>query len=59
MNNEEMNELARQERNRYFREYRERNPDKVREANRKYWERRAAKAVAEKEARNAAANENH
>lgn len=56
MNNEEMKELARQERNRYFREYRKRNPDKVREANRKYWERRAAKAVAEKEAQNAATN---
>ena len=39
-----INELARQERNRYAREWRARNKDKVRINNQKYWERRAQKA---------------
>jgi hypothetical protein len=37
-----MSEKAREERREYFRQWRARNPDKVRESNRKYWERRAA-----------------
>lgn len=49
----ELAELARQERNKYHREWRAKNPDKVRERNRRYWERRAEKAAAEtKEADN-------
>lgn len=43
-----LKELARQERNRYSREWRARNKDKVREANRRYWEKRAAKQATEK-----------
>ena len=46
-----LDEQARAERAAYFREWRRRNPDKVRESNRRYWERRAAKkAQAEQEA---------
>lgn len=42
-------EAARLERNRYMREYRAKNPDKVRAMNKKYWEKRAAKTAREKE----------
>lgn len=49
--NEQLNEQARAARAAYFCEWRRRNPDKVRENNRRYWERRAAKkAQAEQEA---------
>lgn len=45
-----MDEKAREARREYLREWRKRNPDKVRENNRRYWERRAAKkAQAEQE----------
>lgn len=37
----QLDEQARAARAAYFREWRRRNPDKVRAANRKYWERRA------------------
>ncbi len=37
-----LSEEARQEKNQYFREWRRRNPDKVKEAQRRYWERKAA-----------------
>ena len=47
MSEKELAELARIERNRYHKEWRAKNPDKVRERNKKYWERRAAKALAE------------
>lgn len=44
-------ERAREERREYFRQWRAKNKDKVRENNRRYWERRAAKkAQAEQEA---------
>ena len=46
---------AREERNRYFREYRARHPEKTREANRRYWAKRAAKRAAETEGREACA----
>ena len=48
MNEKEIAELARIERNQYHREWRAKNPDKVKERNRKYWERRALKAVEQK-----------
>ena len=51
-----LREIARQERNRYFREYRARNPEKVKETNRRYWAKRAAKHSAEKEVSNHAEN---
>lgn len=44
-----IDEQARAARAEYFREWRKRNPDKVRETNRKYWQRRAARLAAEKE----------
>ena len=54
----EVRELARQERNRYSREWRAKNKDRVRETNRKYWERRAAKlAASERGEDHAAADE--
>lgn len=46
-----MDEKAREAQREYLREWRKRNPDKVRENNRRYWERRVAKkAQAEQEA---------
>ena len=46
-----MDEKARAAQREYLREWRKRNPDKVRESNRRYWARRAAKkAQAEQEA---------
>jgi len=56
LNQAEIDEMARQERNRYFREYRARNPEKVKEANRRYWAKRAAKLRAVKEVSNHAEN---
>lgn len=38
-----MDERAREERREYYRQWRAKNQDKVRENNRKYWERRAAR----------------
>lgn len=38
-----MEEKARAERNRYYREYRAKHPEKVREANKRYWAKRAAR----------------
>ena len=35
-------ERAREERREYFRQWRAKNKDKVRESNRRYWERRPA-----------------
>lgn len=46
-----LQERAAEERREYFRQWRAKNKDKVRENNRRYWERRAAKkAQAEQEA---------
>ena len=59
MNQTDIDEMARQERNRYFREYRARNPEKVKEANRRYWAKRAAKLSAEKGVINHAENEDN
>lgn len=45
-----LEERAREERREYFRQWRAGNPEKVRENNRRYWEKRAAKkAQAEQE----------
>ena len=38
-----LKEQAAKERREYFRQWRAKNPNKVRENNRRYWERRAAK----------------
>lgn len=46
-----LDERAAEERREYYRQWRARNKDKVRENNRRYWERKAAKkAEAAKEA---------
>lgn len=46
-----LEERAAEERREYFRQWRAKNKDKVRENNRRYWERRAEKkAQAEQEA---------
>lgn len=37
---------AREARNEYIRKWRKANPDKVREINRRYWERRGAREAA-------------
>ena len=42
-----MTDKARLERNRYAREWRAKNKDKVREANRRYWEKKASEASQE------------
>ena len=59
MNDAELDEIVRRERNRYFREYRAKNPEKVREANRRYWAKRAAKLSAEEGVINHAENEDN
>ena len=38
-----LEERAREERREYFRQWRAKNKDKVKENNRRYWEKRAAK----------------
>ena len=45
-----LEERAKEERREYFRQWRAKNRDKVRESNRRYWEKRAAKKVAEEKA---------
>ena len=52
METNDLQEMARLERNRYQREYRAKHPEKTRETNRRYWERRAARMAAEREAAN-------
>ena len=41
MTEKELQEAARQACNEYCREWRKRNPEKVRERNRRYWEKKA------------------
>ena len=41
-----MSEAAREARNAYKREWAKKNPDKVKAANRKYWEKKAQEAEA-------------
>ena len=43
MNEHELREQARLERNRYQREYRAKNPERIRAINAKYWANRAKK----------------
>ena len=38
---ERLNEVARELRNAYYRDWRRKNPEKVSAANRKYWEKKA------------------
>ena len=41
MGEEQIMELVRQEKNRYAKEWRKNNPEKVAASNRRYWERKA------------------
>lgn len=43
METKTLEEKVLEERREYFRQWRAKNKDKVRESNRRYWERRAAK----------------
>ena len=45
----ELTDVARQERNRYLREYSAKNKEKVKEINARYWAKRAAARKAEEE----------
>ena len=45
-------EIAREERLAYFREWRANNKDKVKKHNATYWEKRAKQRIAEREAKN-------
>ena len=45
-------EIAREERLAYFREWRANNKDKVKKHNATYWEKRAKRIIAEREAKN-------
>lgn len=46
-----LEERAAKERREYYRQWRAKNPDKVRENNRRYWEKRAAKRADEEKTR--------
>ena len=45
MNETNINEIARDERRAYFREWRKKNKDKVSQNNKRYWENRALKKI--------------
>ena len=47
MNEKTLSDEAREARNRYLREYRARNKEKVKEINRRYWEKKALKEADE------------
>ena len=44
MQEKTLSELAKEERNRYYREWRQKNPEKVRAAKQRYWEKRVLAA---------------
>lgn len=44
---EKMSESAREARNKYYREYRAKHPEKVKAQNRKYWQRVAERTKAD------------
>jgi hypothetical protein len=46
---QELMDMARQERNRHLREWRANNKDKVKEYNERYWIKKAEKSLAERE----------
>ena len=54
----ELNKQAREAKNEYYRRWRAKNPEKVKESNRKYWERKARERK-EQEARHATENANN
>ena len=46
MKKEKLSATALEERKKYFRQWRAKNPDKVKAANRRYWEKKAAQLKA-------------
>lgn len=46
MSEKDIRELVREERRRYAREWRAKNPEKVQAANRRYWEKKARERIA-------------
>ena len=58
MTDTQIAEMARAERLEYFRKWRAANKDKVKEANRKYWERKAEKRLQEENEKNNATSGN-
>ena len=50
MTEKELQEAARLTCNEYAREWRRRNPEKVRERNRRYWEKKARQKIEQKSA---------
>ena len=46
MGEKEIQELVREERRRYAREWRKKNPEKIRAANQRYWERKVQARLA-------------
>ncbi len=46
-NNKTLEEIAREERNAYFREWRSKNKDKVKATNKRYWRNRVEKKLSE------------
>lgn len=46
---EDFTDAAKEAKRAYFREWRKKNPDKVKEQNRRYWEKKAAQAEGRKE----------
>ncbi len=47
--NEQLEELAREIQREYLREWRKKNPDKVKEYNQRYWRRRALRELKEQQ----------
>jgi len=47
LTNEQLEELAREKQREYLREWRKKNPDKVKEYNQRYWRRRAIRELKE------------
>ena len=47
MKKKELEELAKEARRKYIREWRRKHPDKVREWNQRYWERKGMKMLEE------------
>lgn len=47
--NEQLEELAREIQREYLREWRKRNPDKVREYNKRYWRKKALEMLKEQQ----------
>ncbi len=49
LTDEQLEELAREKQREYLREWRKKNPDKVKEYNQRYWRRRALRELKEQQ----------